>query len=227
VLAPDLRGHGRTLAPEGSTFTLEEMRRDLDGLLVDRGVDSAHFVGTSAGGFLALRFALDHPERVQSLTLLSSAAHCDGHTKSVVAGWAEAYRDEEFDAYVLHLMKDLYAPDWLEAHMEAIDAARVALHGRDLKPVVLWAQALRGFDVRSQLGRMHVPTYAVHGMDDRVIDPSHSRLLRQAIGGAELKLFPFAGHMLTIERANEVTELLREWLPRAGRAPKAPSPTSA
>jgi 3-oxoadipate enol-lactonase len=226
VLAPDLRGHGRTPAPDGSTFSLEEMGRDLGEMLAALGVDSAHFVGTSAGGFLALRFALDHPERVQSLALLSSAAHCDGHTKSVVAGWAEAYRDEGFDAYVLHLMKDLYAPDWLEAHMESIDAARTALRGRDLKPIVLWAQALRGFDVRSHLGRMRVPTYAVHGMDDRVIDPSHSRLLRQAIRGAELKLFPFAGHMLTIERSTEVTELLQAWFPRAGRPPGPTDPSS-
>jgi 3-oxoadipate enol-lactonase len=225
VLAPDLRGHGLSPAPEGSTLDFAEMEADLLGTLESKGVGAAHLVGLSAGGFLALRLALGHPEKVRSLALVASAAHCDGHTKSVMANWAEVYRDEGFDAYVVRLVKDVHSAEWLEQHMETIDQARQALSGRDLRPAALWAQAIRSFDVRSQLGRMRIPTYAIHGMDDRVIDPSHSRLLRQAIRGAELKLFPYVGHLVPIERPEETTALLQGWLAKAGAPGEQPGPT--
>jgi pimeloyl-ACP methyl ester carboxylesterase len=217
LLAPDLRGHGRTPLPEGSTFSFPELLGDLDAYRAAKGVGRVHLVGTSAGGFLALRMALDRPETVASLTLVSSAAQCDGHTRSVLQSWVESYRTEGFDTYVLQLLKDVYYPEWLEAHLEVIDEAKRSLRDRDLRGSTLWGQAVRNFDCRSQLGKLGVPVLAVHGMDDRVIDASHSRLLRQAIRGAELKLFPFTGHMVPVERAEELRAVLAEWWARAGR----------
>src|ERR1700690_1719555 len=54
VLAPDLRGHGRSPNPPGSTYSFDELAGDLVKLLAHHDLVDAHLVGLSAGGFLAL-----------------------------------------------------------------------------------------------------------------------------------------------------------------------------
>ncbi len=212
VLAPDLRGHGRSAAPEGSTFSFAELEGDVARLLDESGGGAAHVVGLSAGGFLALRMALDTPTRVRSLTLAATSVQCDNHTKAVSQRWAETYRDEGFDAYLLRLAKDLYYPDWLEVHPDALDRLRAQQSTQDLGSALAWARAVRSFDLRGRLMKITQPTRILQPMDDGVVDGSHGRLLRVSIPGAELKLFTQTGHLLPIERPAETTEAIREFV---------------
>ena len=216
VLAPDLRGHGRSAAPGGSTFSFPEMIADLDHLLDERQLASAHVVGLSGGGFLALQWAVQEPPRLRSLVLVSAAGHCDNHTRAIQQRWADTYRDEGVDAYSLRLLKDLFYPDWIEAHLDFADALRAEQRERDQTGAVRWGATIRQFDLRGRLGRLHVPTLIIHGMDDAVIDSSHARLLRQSIPGAELRLFAQTGHLVPLERPAEVADAVRTFL--RGRA---------
>ncbi|MCI4318658.1 MAG: alpha/beta fold hydrolase [Thermoplasmata archaeon] len=214
TVAVDLRGHGRSPLPPGSSFSFPELEDDLVALLDRLGLPSAHLVGMSAGGFLALRLALDHPQRLRSLTLIGSAAQCDGHTRAIATHWAEVYRDEGFDAYALRLLKDLYYPDWIEAHLEVADHLREAVKDQDLRGAILWGGNVRTFDVRGELGRLRLPALILHGMDDRVMDSAHARYLRQSIPGAQLKLFPRTGHFVPIEHPSEVAEAIGSFVAR-------------
>ncbi|MBN2472027.1 MAG: alpha/beta hydrolase [Anaerolineae bacterium] len=69
-IAPDLRGRGQTQGPSAD-WTVEMLAQDLSGLLAQIGVGAAHFVGHSLGSNVALQYALDHKDRVKSLTLLN------------------------------------------------------------------------------------------------------------------------------------------------------------
>ncbi|MCI4363194.1 MAG: alpha/beta fold hydrolase [Thermoplasmata archaeon] len=215
VLAPDLRGHGRSDTPEGSTFGFDELEGDLAALLEERGIGKVHLVGLSAGAFLAVRFAIDRTASFRSLTSISGASHCDAHTRAVAENWARTYRDAGLELYVQRLLRDVYSPTWLDGHMDLVDKATAQLRSADLRGPIQWYSAIRSFDVRTSLGRLRLPTLVVHGMDDRVIDPTHARLLRQAIPGAELKLFPYAGHMVPIEQGEETARTLTDWFARA------------
>lgn len=224
ALTPDLRGHGRSPLPDGSKLSFAEHEADLVALLDREGIGRAHLIGLSAGAMVALRLAFDHPERVERLVLVGGCAHLDAHSRAVWESWAETLRSEGFDAYVLRLLKDLFYPDWIEAHLEYADALRESLRGRDLQGAAQWARAMGGFDLRGRLSRLRSPTLVVHGMDDRVVDPSHARLLRQAIPGAELKLYARTGHLVPVERAAELAPLLREWVARPRPDPPSASP---
>ncbi|MCI4350126.1 MAG: alpha/beta hydrolase [Thermoplasmata archaeon] len=228
VVAVDLRGHGRSPLPEGSTFGFDELAQDLLALLDRLALPSVHVVGLSAGGFLALRLALDHPDRLRSLILIGSAAQCDGHTRAIGQNWADVYTNEGFDAYALRLLKDLYYPDWIEAHLDFADHLREEVKGQDLRGAVQWGLNVRGFDVRGQVGRLRLPALILHGMDDRVVDSSHARYLRQSIPGAQLRLFPRTGHFVPIEHPTEVAEALATFVDgvearRAGAAGASPA----
>jgi 3-oxoadipate enol-lactonase len=214
VLLPDLRGHGKSTAPPGSAFGFSEFEADLEALLDKVGEPSVHIVGLSAGGFLGLQLAVDHPARARSLVVMGAAAHCDGHTRAIAERWAETFRTEGYDAYILRLLKDLFYPDWIEANLDFADRLREDRADWDPRGAVSWAQVLRSFDHRGPLGRLQMPTLVVHGVDDQVVDPAHGRLLRQTIRGAELRLFRDTGHMIPIERPAETADLLKEWVAR-------------
>jgi pimeloyl-ACP methyl ester carboxylesterase len=71
VIAPDLRGHGDSDGKSGDLgWTFEQLVRDLLAFLDELGLDRVDLLGHSMGGFVVLRFALAHPERVRSLVFL-------------------------------------------------------------------------------------------------------------------------------------------------------------
>lgn len=72
VITFDLRGHGRSDKPEGP-YRIPMFATDLVGLLGALGFDSAHIVGISLGGAVALQFAIDHPAMVKTLTIVNIA----------------------------------------------------------------------------------------------------------------------------------------------------------
>lgn len=212
LIAADLRGHGATEAPAGSTFTFPEMEDDLLRLLDAEGIQRCHLVGLSAGAFLGLRFALDRPDRVAGLVTIGGAAHCDNHTRAIGDRWAETLQKEGRDALVLRLLKDLYYPDWVEAHLDDIERIRKALSKEGVSGTARWGAAVRTFDERSRFGRLSVPLLVIHGYDDQVVDVAHARLLRQAVLGTELKLLAQTGHLVPIERPQETVEAIRTFL---------------
>ena len=225
VVAPDLRGHGRSVAPTGSGFTFAEYRADLERLIEARKLAPVHLVGLSAGGYLALDLALARPEAVRSLVLVGSGAHADAHTRAVADHWKEVFEKEGPEAYALRVAKDLFSGDWLEDHIEYVDSLRKAVKGRDMQAAVLWGAAIRTFDARPRIGRLRKPMLLLHGMDDRVVDPSHARLVRQAVTGTELRLLAGAGHLLPVERTDECASMMAEFFGRIEAAP--PPPKSA
>jgi pimeloyl-ACP methyl ester carboxylesterase len=223
VLAPDLRGHGRSVAPADSEFSFSEMMGDLLRLLDEKRVDSAHVVGLSGGAMLALRLTLDRPERVRSLTMMGGAAYTDSHTRAVAQRWAETFSKEGPDRFALRLLKDLYYPDWVEAHLDFADEVRRQVKHQDYGPAVRWALAMATFDERNRIATVARPTLIVQGMQDAVMDASHARILRQTIPGAQIRILPETGHLVPVERPREVVETLLKFLRSVG--PESPTPS--
>lgn len=227
VLAPDLRGHGRSPSPSGSTYSFGEMQADVLRLMDARKLAHAHLVGLSAGGFLALQLALSEPARLRSLVTIGAASHCDAHTRAVGERWAETFQQEGFDAYVLRLLKDLYYPDWIEAHRDFVDRLRSSLRKEDHRGAIAWGLAVKSFDLRGRTGRIRLPTLVIHGVDDQVVDSAHARLLRVSITGAQLRLFPQTGHMVPVERPRETAAALRPWVAQLDSAAASPAGAKA
>jgi 3-oxoadipate enol-lactonase len=227
VLTPDLRGHGRSAAPAGSTFRPEEMISDLLRLLEARSIASAHWVGLSAGALLALRLTLDAPDRSRSLTMISGAAYIDAHARAVTERWAEVYQKEGGDAFALRLLKDLYYPDWVEAHLEIADELRDEVTKRDFGPAIAWGRAMGSFDEKNRIALVRVPTLIMQAMDDQIIDASHGRILRQSILHAQIRILANTGHLVPLERPSETAEAIEALVDAAEAArtpPSSPAP---
>lgn len=88
VIAVDLQGHGRT-ADIGRPFSYDVMADDIAALINYLGIEKADLMGYSLGGGVALRTAVQHPNRVKKLVLVSTAFRRDGWYPEVLAGIAE------------------------------------------------------------------------------------------------------------------------------------------
>ncbi len=225
VLAPDLRGHGRSPAPTDSRYSFLEFEGDLGRLLKERATGPVHLVGLSGGALLALRIALDHPDAARSLVLISGSAYTDSHTRAVADRWAEVYAKEGPDPFALRLLKDLYYPDWIEAHMDFADTLREQVKHQEFGPATRWARTMKEFDERPRIAGLKVPTLIIQAMDDAVVDASHGRILRQSIPGAQIRILAETGHMIPVERPRETVDAIGAWIRRVETgAPSSPSP---
>lgn len=208
VLLPDLRGHGRSPAPAAPQFGFAALEADLVRLLDERGERSVHVVGQSAGALLALRFGLDLPERTRSLVLIGGAVYTDAHTRAITERWAASFAEGGADALTLRLLKDLYYPDWIEAHMEVADRLREEMANADFRAPTLWGREASTFDERGRIAQLAAPTLIVQAMDDQVVDAAHGRILRQSIPAAQIRIFAQTGHMVPVERPTETVEAI-------------------
>jgi pimeloyl-ACP methyl ester carboxylesterase len=223
VIAPNLRGHGDSPFPMGSTGSFDEFEADVLALVDRLELQQVHWVGFSGGAFLALRLALNHPERSRSLTLVSGAAYCDAHQKAVMERWWSTYDTDGPDAFALRLLKDLYYPDWIEAHLEVADVLREEVLHRDFTAARAWGKAMTTFDEKNRIASIKIPTLMVQAMDDGVVDASHGRILRQTISGAQIRILVQTGHMIPAERPVELVDSIRTLVDRAESPSDPPS----
>ena len=177
-------------------------------LLDHLGVAKTHVLGTSLGGFVAQELALARPELVDRLVLvctsyggpapeamsLGALADMMGFgtfsaeaavRKALAAATGEVYRaekPEEFEKIVR----------WRRAHSPSAFS--------------YYEQARAGarFDLSGEVGRITSPTLVIHGSEDRYVLPANARALADAIPGAELRVLEDAGHLVFIERFDDV-----------------------
>jgi pimeloyl-ACP methyl ester carboxylesterase len=88
VIAVDLQGHGRT-ADIDRPLSCEAMADDIARLIKHLGIEKADVMGYSLGGGVALRTAVNHPDRVRKLVLVSTAFRRDGWYPEILAGMAQ------------------------------------------------------------------------------------------------------------------------------------------
>jgi len=211
----DARGHARSPAPhEAEAYTTESFAADL-GRIIDRvGVESAVVGGLSMGAGTALRFALDHPERVAGLVLAAfpPGTGAEGGFSSVALAFADAIEREGLDAAGARFV-------WGPSSGLDPEAARLVRQGFLEHPPHGLALTLRGVirvqptvaALRPRLAALRLPALVVVGEDDRMA-LAPSRDLAAAIPGARLVVIEGAGHVVNLARPAAFNEALEQFL---------------
>lgn len=210
VLTLDNRGAGDTGLVPGAPYSVESMTQDCLDVLDAAGVDRAHVVGISMGGLMAQELGLSHPDRVQSLTLMSThpgTAHgvWPQEVQEFLAARAGMPADEraEFSIpfnYHPGTSRALIEEDWRARETGTAGPEGYAAQAG----TALWD----GWDRLPSLG---VPTQVVHGAQDRLVVPENGERIAARVPGAELVLVDGANHIVTTDRADEVNGLLLSW----------------
>jgi 3-oxoadipate enol-lactonase len=212
VVAPDLRGHGRSDVPPGP-YTMEGHADDLAVLLDHLKIRRAVVAGLSMGGYVAFAFWRRHPERVRALILADTRAEPD----SVVA---RAGRDAAIAqvqqagaaAYVEEMLPRLLAPGSL-ANPAIAGVAREIMAAQPVAGIVGALGGLRDrADSRPTLPTITVPTLVLAGEADALTPPSDGQAMAAVIPGAHLTRIPAAGHLSPLENPRAFNSAVRAFL---------------
>ena len=211
VLRYDHRGFGRSPAPD----TTYSPVRDLIALLDRAEMDRAHIVGNSLGGALAITFAILHPERVRSLTVVASGAD----------GFRYPQSDIEAITEVVALMrggkKEEALTKWLANPMLAVvntepavkeKVERMVRENAGIWTMDAWPQQPLTPSARERLGRLRVPTLVVIGDRDAASVRRFADSTARMIPDAERVVMTGTDHLPHMEKPDEFNRMLLEFL---------------
>jgi 3-oxoadipate enol-lactonase len=197
VVRWDLRGAGRSATPAGP-YAPADFARDLAGLLDHLGISRAHLVGHSGGGVVNQRFALDFPDRVASLVLVSTSSEVGERAR---AAWTKIADGIERDGFGPERDPDprSFAPAFAAAHPDVVRALARQTRANDPRAYAASARAFGSYAWTDELARIDAPVLVLQGLDDRLTPPGGSVILARHLPRARLVMLPGAGHNLPIE----------------------------
>jgi pimeloyl-ACP methyl ester carboxylesterase len=190
-----------------AVYRLADMAGDAVTVLDALAWPSAHVAGMSQGGMIAQVLAVRHPERVRSLTSISSTpAPRLGQPRPAtylrVLWMANPRRVKSREAlaqYWVDLRQVTGSPGYPadEAWLRDLGRRSYDRGGLDAAAVQRQTAAIAASeDRRKELGQVRVPTLVLHGEEDRMIRPVAGRATADAIPGARLVTYPGMGHEL-------------------------------
>ena len=215
--APPTRGQlAKTLIfrrPLDAPYLLCDMAADAVGLLDALGIDRAHVVGISMGGMIAQQIAIDHPNRVSSLTSIMSTTGDPkvGRPKARVllrgVRRPEPTPETAVDQGV-ELFRDISGPTFDEQKFRELFQADLERSWRPHGTARNFAAILASGDRTEALRRLQVPTLVIHGLLDSLVKPSGGIATAEAVPGSRLLLFNDMGHDLPSTRLREIADAI-------------------
>ncbi|MEU1705301.1 4-carboxymuconolactone decarboxylase [Streptomyces sp. NPDC005706] len=200
----DLPGHGG--APAHPAPSVGELVARLLATLDAVGVQRFGYAGCALGGAVGLELALRHPERLASLALVAASPRFG--TADEFRQRGVIVRTNGLDP-IARTSPDRWFTGGFAAAQPAITEWAVQMvRTTDPGCYIAACEALAGFDVRSELGRVGVPTLVLVGSDDQVTGPAEARTLVAGIPDARLAVVPGASHLVPVEQPAAVTDLL-------------------
>lgn len=197
VVRYDVRGHGASEAPLGA-YTIEQLGRDLLGLLDALQIERAHICGLSLGGMMALWLAANAPERVARAVLANTAARigtAENWTTRIAlvsAGGMSAVGEMVLARFLSERFR--------RQHPEVALQMRDVLEATTPQGYIGACAALRDADLHTTLPAIHVPSLIIVGEEDEATPPAQAQDLHSAIKRSELVVLHEAAHLSNVEQ---------------------------
>lgn len=218
VVTMDNRDAGES-DPESVQYTVADMANDGVRLLDALGIERAHVLGHSMGGFISLQLALNHPDRLDHLVLVGTGPGTrrdpgTAPTPPSRDSWVEDPVERNRERY-----GRIAGGNYFATRPEELEAVAVANRGNRLsyEGAVRQSTATQtSHDVRDRLAVITAPTLVIHGDADPSIPVASGRLLAERIPGARLLVMPGVGHLPHLERTDEFNEAVIDFLAAPG-----------
>ena len=199
--SPDLMGLlAHTAAPP---YTLDDMAGDAVGVLDAMGVGAAHIVGASMGGMIAQLIAINHPERVPSLTSIMATVggpnvvQAEPAVGAILLAPPGATREERVE-HSFNTRRIIFGTGMPFDAERARQKAERAVD-RSFSPegsLRQLAAILVAPDRSPALAKLTIPTLVIHGENDPLVPPENGRQSAAALPAARVMMIPGMGHAL-------------------------------
>lgn len=211
VVRFDLRGHGGSPVVPGPC-SMAELAADVAELVDHLSVERFHYLGVSIGGAIGLTLALEHPERLVSLTICASAARFADPPSWPVR--AATVRAEGTEAMAASRLGTWFTAEFASRQPEEAARLLTMLRETPAEGYAACCEAIGGFDVRERLASITAPTLVLAGADDPATPVDMVREIALGVPGASFAVVPDAAHLFTAERPEVVNAMVAGHLTR-------------
>ena len=211
VLRYDLRGHGKSDAPEGA-YSLEQLAADVISMLDALEMDTVHFVGLSIGGMIGQCLGLNYADRFKSLVLCDTAPAIPQEARSMFQERRRTAREKGLQALVEGTLGRWFTPPYLKANPPAVDLIRNQFLATPVAGFIGCSEAILGLDYLDRLSKIKIPTLIMVGKDDPGTPVAASEAIHARIPNSQLEILPSAAHLSNIEQPELFNSILLRFL---------------
>ena len=213
VLAPDMVGFGFSERPANIEYGLQTWADQVVGLMDTLELPTAHMVGNSFGGAIALRIATQYPDRVGKLVLMGSMGVPFPITEGLerVWGYEPSFENMRKVLDVFAYSRDLVNDELAEVRYRGSiqPGFQESFAAMFPAPRQRWVEAM--CTPEDDIRRLPHRTLIVHGREDKVIPVQTSLRLMELIDNADLSVFSHCGHWSMIERTKDFNRSVSEF----------------
>ncbi len=211
----DNRGVGRSDKPD-EEYSIGLMASDAAELLHVLRIEKAHVIGVSMGGYIAQEIALKQPDVVDRLVLLATTYGGPEYMEMTKDLWNEAaaFKNLPPDEMIRKGMALAAAPGFVHKHPDLIESS-VRIRLKNLQPLYAFkrqAEAAFLFNNKERAHLIRHPTLILAGSEDRVMPIKLTLVLAKMIPNSTLTIYPDTGHLIFLERAQEINQAILQFL---------------
>jgi pimeloyl-ACP methyl ester carboxylesterase len=219
VIVFDNRGVGRSDVPEPG-YSISDMARDAVAVLDAAGMESAHVLGISMGGYIAQALTIEHPERVRSLVLGCTACggpdavRADAEVLEALVARGAMEADEGIRVMIPFVYDSATEPAAIEEDL----AIRLRTYPSE-KGYSGQLQAILSHSTWERLGEVSVPTLVLHGQSDRLVPHANGEDVARRIPGARFVSLANASHIFFTDQPAATGAAMEEFFDEVVSAP--------
>ena len=207
IILHDFKGQLKSDKPQGP-YTFKEHVDEAKALFDHLGVKKVHLVGTSYGGEVAMKFAVEYPELIKSITVIDSVSEIDPVVAGFALGWKTLCDSGDGETFFWGIAPSIYSPAFLAENHEMLSQRAKALKenpdGYLEGQKNLYDTFVNDVFITDQLRRIKCPALVVCGEDDILKPPKFSKIIADNIPDSEYIIIPECGHVTIFEKPKEL-----------------------
>lgn len=206
VIRYDRHGYGLSKPPSVAYSEVNTLKSLFDQL----GLEAAILIGGSAGGRLALNFAITHPTCVAALVLAGPAVSGLGFTDHMLnRGWRNEWGDS-IPEYINFWVND----PWIIAEENTEERARLRqiLESSNQNLINFPVDVIDDVEALPRLSEIHAPTIIILGESDIADNHAHAGVIQVNVKDSERKIIPHAAHLVFMEQPDKFNEIVKAFL---------------
>jgi 3-oxoadipate enol-lactonase len=211
VIAFDLRGHGRSPI-SGGAFTLSDLAEDVRFAMDELGVGRAVIVGLSMGGGVAQTLAIEHPDLVIGLGLVSTSSEFSDETRDRLVSRAAVAERDGMEAIVDATVPRWFTPRFTEFHPDEVELTRRSVLAMDPAAFAAASRANSVRDLTARLGRIRCPVLFVGGSDDPARPQRALDIYRRTLPDLRAEIVKETSHLVPVEAPDRFNLILLTFL---------------
>ncbi len=199
----------------GDFRDFDQHAADVYGLIDSLNIKKIDIAGISYGSLAAQHFVLNYPEKVKTLTLLSSFAHKTSYFEAISSAWKRALETGGYSLMLDVMLPTVLSENYFDNPLIPINVLKSTRKGMspDASSLnkLMEATYQRG-DYREKLKAIKTPSLIIHGEKDSLLPVHMGKAVADSITGSKFEIIYGAGHTLNLEAIPQTVKLIKEFI---------------